>query len=67
MTDLSDKMRAWIGSSEVTSDLKDKADAFDRATEGFYSDPQTVSVKSFMGAYARARMLWCRVTGEALI
>jgi len=47
--------------------LKKRAAELDEASAGFYADPQTVDVKKFMGAWARARRLWCDCTGEPLI
>ncbi|HQU12564.1 MAG TPA: hypothetical protein PLV07_13385 [Acidiphilium sp.] len=68
MTDLSDKMRALAETGHPRGgELREKADAFDVAAKGFYSAPQTVNVKSFMGAWARARRLWCDCTEEPLI
>lgn len=59
---LSDKMRA-----SGDAHLIDLADKFDAATAGFYSEPQTCTVKEFMGHWARARKAWCAHSGEALI
>lgn len=61
-TDLSKKMRA-TGDPELVR----LADDFDAKTEGFYAEPQTVDVRQFMGAWARARKAWCAHSGEALI
>ena len=67
-TSLSERMHALADSGhEKAEELRAKADAFDAATVGFYGDPQTVGVKSFMAAFARARRLWCDCTGEPLI
>lgn len=52
---------------ERAEELRAKALAFETATAGFYGEPQTVDVKKFMGAYARARKLWCEITGEPLV
>lgn len=52
---------------ERAAELREKADAFDSATWGFYAEPQTVPVNKFMGAFARARRLWCDITGEPLV
>lgn len=49
------------------ANLNEKADALETATAGFYAEPQTVPVKSFVGAWARARRAWCESTGEPLI
>lgn len=59
---LADKMRATNDSN-----LVDLANKLDEATTGFYGSPQTISVKSFMGAWARARRAWCEYSGEPLI
>lgn len=67
-TALSEKMHALADSGHARADeLREKADAFDKATEGFYAYPQTCSVQKFVGAFARARRLWCDITGEPLI
>lgn len=47
--------------------LIDLADKFEAATAGYYGDPQTVDVKMFLGHYARARMAWCKHSGEPLV
>ena len=71
MTDkksLPDKMREL---AEVRKDLPpdwlEKAEALEEATIGFYSDPQTIGVKKFLGCWARARKMWCEATGENLV
>lgn len=43
------------------------AEAFDNAAAGFFADPQTVPVGKFVGCFARARRMWCEVTGESLV
>jgi len=62
---LSDRMRAL--DHPRSAELREHADKLDAATAGFYGDPQTVDVRQFMGAWARARKLWCSVTGESLL
>lgn len=52
---------------ERAADLREKADAFEAAASGYYGDPQTVGVKTFLGCYARARTLWCECSGEPLV
>jgi hypothetical protein len=65
---LAEKMRDLAVSGHPrASELVEKALAFTIAIDGFYSEPQTVTVKAFMGAWARARLLWCECTGESLI
>lgn len=66
-TSLVDKMRALAESHPRGAELKEKADKLEAATTGFYSEPQTVDVKRFIGSWARARRLWCDITGEPLI
>jgi len=67
-TDLSNWMRALAdGGHERGAELREKADAFDAAALGFYAEPQTVSVKSFMGAWARARRLYSDCTGQSIM
>jgi hypothetical protein len=67
-TNLSQRMRALAKTrSDLPADWLEKADAFDKATAGFYADPQTVDVKQFVGCFARARRMWCEATGEPLV
>lgn len=67
-TDLSNKMRALAKKGHPrAAELLDLAIKFDKAAKGFHSTPQTVTVKSFVGAWVRARKLWCAVSGEPLI
>lgn len=49
------------------AELREKADEMEAKAHGFYSDPPTVTVKQFVGAWARAKRLWHEVTGEPLI
>jgi hypothetical protein len=67
-TNISDRMRALASKrTDLPPDWIEKADAFDAATAGFYGSPQTVTVQKFMGTFARARRMWCDVTGEDLV
>lgn len=43
------------------------ADKFEAAARGFYAEKQTVTVASFLGAFARARRAWCEYSGEPLV
>lgn len=52
---------------ERAAELRAKAEEFEDKTRGFYADPQTCNVKSFLGAWARARRLWSECSGEPLI
>jgi hypothetical protein len=67
-TNLSIRMHNLADSGhERASELREKANAFDAAVVGYYSEPHTVSVAKLMGAFARARRLWCDITGESLV
>lgn len=62
------KMRDLADSGHPrAAELRAKADEFERKARGFYADPQTCDVKSFMGAWARARKLWSECSGEPLV
>lgn len=69
MTDLSKKMIARADADGLSSDhpMRTKAEAFDKAADGFYASPQTVDVKTFMGHWARARRVWCDYSGDELV
>lgn len=47
--------------------LRQAADEFDAATTGAFALKPTVTVGEFFAAWARARTIWCRHTGEPLI
>jgi len=67
-TDIAKRMRALADSGHArAADLRRLADEFDASANGFFAEPQTVPVKKFMGAWARARRCWCECTGEELI
>lgn len=40
---------------------------FEEAALGYVADPQTCSVKRFLGCWARAKRSWSNYTGEPLI
>lgn len=68
MTELGNRMRALAAAGhERAAELVEKADAFDAATAGYYGEPQTCTVQNFLGCFARARRLWCDITGEPLV
>ena len=66
MTDLSDKMRALAAGKDLPH-FEELAHDFDAAASGFYAEPQVVSEREFLRAWARARRAWCAETGEPLI
>lgn len=51
----------------AVDELRVKADKFEAAAKGFYGSPQTNTVQQFLGSFARARRLWCDLTGEPLV
>ncbi|GER16693.1 hypothetical protein [Variovorax boronicumulans] len=67
--DLSERMRSRADVDQLPADhmLRTLADALDEAVTGFYGTPQSVSVRRLVGAWARARMVWCAHTGESLL
>jgi hypothetical protein len=68
LTDLSKKMHALADTGHLrATELREKADEFDRNAAGFYAECQTCDVKTFMGSWARARRVWSECTGEPLI
>jgi hypothetical protein len=68
-TELGDKMRARADLDGLPADheMRLLAGEFDKAAYGYAGEPQTYSVKQFMGHWARARKCWCNYTGEPLI
>ena len=62
------KMQALASSGHPrAAELTEKADALADGVAGYYGDPQTITVQSFLGRYARARLLWRDCTGEPLV
>ena len=68
-TELSEKMitRADQDSLPGGHEMRTEAFEFDKASEGYFATPQTVSVPQFLGRWARARRIWCEYTGDSLI
>lgn len=67
-TNLAERMRLLAQTRDDLPEGWDAvADAFDEATIGFHATPPTVSVKKFLGCFARARRMWCDATGESLV
>ena len=64
---LADRMDELAKTHPRAVELREKAAAFREGAEGFYGEPQTVTAKSFLGRWARARRLWCDCTGESLV
>jgi hypothetical protein len=65
--DLVTRMQALAETHPRGAELREKAEALKEGIAGFYAQPQTVTVPQFMGRWARARRLWCDLTGEPLI
>lgn len=67
-TDLSELMRALADSGHArAADLREKADAFDAATNGTLASPPTHTIKQMVGTWARARRVWCDCTGKGIL
>lgn len=68
-TDLAEKMLARANADNLPEahSLRTNAVEFDTATRGFFAEPRSVTVASFMRAWARARKAWCEYSGESLL
>lgn len=67
-TALSERMHALADTGhDRATELREKADAFDVATAGAFAVPPTSTVPKLLGTFARARRLWCDITGEPLV
>ena len=65
-SDLGDRMRALADEGHPrASELREKAEAFDKANPANAGD--NWDAQRMLGAWARARRLWCDCTGESLI
>lgn len=64
---LADRMDRLAENHPRGEELRKKAEELRRNTAGFFSEPQTVDVRQFVGSWARARRLWCEITGETLV
>lgn len=67
--DLPQEMRDRADHDQLPPDhqLRTLAAELEAAITGFYGTPQTHTAGQFVGAWARARRVWCQVTGEPLI
>ncbi len=67
-TELGDKIKLRADRDGLASGhpLREAGENFTKAANGYLSHPQTMSVKKFMGAYARAKRLWSEYTGDPL-
>lgn len=65
--ELAPRMRALAETHPRGQELRDCADTLERHAAGFFAEPQTIPVHRMIGAWARARRLWCACTGEPLI
>lgn len=66
-TPLGDRMRKLAETHERSDELREKAEAFEAAANGYYADEPTHTVKQFLGAFARARICWSQCSGEPLV
>lgn len=67
-TALWQRMRVMAATGhELAAELTAKADALEQAATGFYAKEQTHGAKQLIGAWARARAVWCQATGEPLV
>lgn len=68
-TALSNRMREYAKTHAVPEGWHEAADRFDKATHEHMhlNDPTGGTARRMLGAFARARRLWCEETGESLI
>lgn len=68
-TDLSKRIEEKADQDNLPADhpLRLAARDFVEVSAGYFADPQTCSIKKFMGTWARTRRLWCEYSGESLI
>lgn len=66
---LYEKMRALASSGHPrAAELIEKAADLEAGVNGYFGDvPPTINAPSFLGRYARARILWCECSGEPLV
>lgn len=69
MTALADKMRQMANTGHPrATELRERADALDSAAEGFMCvEAPRVSAPAFLSTWAKARLLWCECSKEALV
>jgi hypothetical protein len=65
--DLPTKMDNLAKSHPRSVELAQNASALRVAINGYWGEQQTVDVRKFVGAWARARRIYCESSGEPLI
>lgn len=67
--DLPARMRERADADQLPADheLRTLADALDQALIDFFSAPRRITVRKVVAAWARARLVWCNLTGEPLL
>ena len=68
-TNLGDNMIARANADNLPEahKLRELGAAFNKAARDFYGEPQRITVKQFMGHWARARRCWSEYTGKSLV
>jgi hypothetical protein len=66
-TTLVERMLTLAETHACAIELRQKAEELRAAASGLFGQNQTVDMRTFMGAWARARRLWCSLTGESII
>ena len=65
---LFEKMRQLATTHSRGDELRAQADAFENAVNGYWGGiERTVTAHAFLGAWSRARKLWCECSGESLV
>lgn len=61
------RARAELDKLPSTHEMNITANVLEATSYGFYANPQTATVKQLVGAWAKARLVWSKYTGEPLI
>lgn len=59
--------RADTDNLPLDHEVRIAARLFEDATQGYFADPQTVSVKKYLGQWARTKRIWSDYSGQPLV
>jgi hypothetical protein len=66
-TTLGKRLRDVAKGRRDQGELEILAADFDSVANGFFGQPQTVTVGKFLATYAKTRRRYCEITGEDLV
>lgn len=64
---LAPRLRAYADAHPGNDTMNGLADDIDSKVETYNRDATHANMKRMIGAVARARLHWCRITGESLV